>query len=43
MINVLNSIVRSVILFYYGDAKAAENQQHHILVNLAIFQDLKNG
>ena len=42
MTNVLNSIVQNVILFYYGDVKVAENQQHHIHVNLVISQDLKN-
>jgi len=30
-----------VILFYYGDVKVAENQLHHIHVNLVISQDLK--
>ena len=30
-----------MILFYYGDVKVAENQLHHIHVNLVISQDLK--
>ena len=30
-----------MILTYYGDVKVAENQLHHIHVNLVIFQDLK--
>ena len=31
-----------MILFYYGDVKAVENQLHLIHVNLVISQDLKN-